>query len=472
MPRVTGRDNDTETIYHRFPTDFSPRRYLRRVASDGVLGRRALLRAGAGIGAAMALPPSTAGCGNSDDDALTFFFQAVPEEAKARLRVIDAFRKLHPDIKIRVLLSGPNPQQQVLTYCAGGKCPDVIMAWELLYAELAELGVFLDLNTMLAADPKYAAALRDDSFPVLYDTFRYRGGQYVLPEQWSGIFVYYNKKLFAEAGLRPPPARWEDAWKFAEFLEAATALTRRDRSGNVTRWGVVDAWVPYYTASCFGMNNGIEWFTPRVDPTRTNIDAGAFAHGFQFYADLVNRHRVAPRSGDQQSINAQDLFARGKAGMAIVGHWMYSAFAGSEGLDFDVTVLPVGPNGRRACSDIGSTGLAIAAASPRREQAWEFVKFATGPVGQAVIARSGLFVPVLKSAVNSTDFARTHSGVRNIEVLSGGPANSHGLPVTPHWSRVDAALRRGSERVLRGAATADWFADGLAADVNRLLSTT
>ena len=96
------------------------------------------------------------------------------------------------------------------------------------------------------------------------------------------------------------------------------------------------------------------------------------------------------------------------------GHWRYETFTSADDLDFDVTALPVGPKGHGAQSNIGTTGLAIAAASPRKEQAWEFVKFATGPVGQAVIAESGLFVPVLTSAVSSPGFAKAHTRIRNL----------------------------------------------------------
>ncbi|MFZ0716279.1 MAG: sugar ABC transporter substrate-binding protein, partial [Mycobacterium sp.] len=71
---------------------------------------------------------------SSDDDALTFFFAANPEEADARLLVVNAFQRRHPDIKVRTLLSGPDALQHVSIYCAGGKCPDVLMAWEFTYA--------------------------------------------------------------------------------------------------------------------------------------------------------------------------------------------------------------------------------------------------------------------------------------------------------------------------------------------------
>lgn len=419
------------------------------------------------LGSALALPLLSGACA-TDDDALTFFFQARPEEARARLRIIDEFQKLRPDIRIRTIMSGPDPLQQMLTYCAGGKCPDVLMAWELLYAGLADRGVLLDLRALLERDPAYAAALRADSYTALYDTFSYAGGQYALPEQWSGVFLYINRELFDDAGVTAP-GRWSRPWDFAEFLAAAQALTRRE-NGRTRQWGFVDAWVPYFSAACFGMNNGVEWFSPSIDPARTNLGDPRFAAGFQFYADLAVRHRVAPEVADQQSVSAHELFRRGRAAMLMGGHWLYPEFVG-RGVAVDLTVLPVGPHGGPgAITDVGSTGLAIAANSPRIEQAWEFVKFATGPVGQSIIAASGLFVPVLRSAMDSPGFAAAHRDVRNLAVLTEGPDNSRPLPVTPAWGKVSALLERGSNRVLRGAATAASLDGAFTADVDHLLA--
>ncbi|MFC9893832.1 ABC transporter substrate-binding protein [Nocardia sp. NPDC127579] len=421
------------------------------------------------LGAALAAPWAVGGCG-ADDDALTFFFQARPEEARVRLRIIEEFRARHPEIKVRTIMSGPDPLQQMLTYCAGGKCPDVMMAWELLYAGLADRGVLLDLRTLLDREPGYAAQLRRDSFPTLYDTFSYGGGQYALPEQWSGVFLYYNRRLCAEAGI-VPPARWGDAWSFDEFLSATKELTRR--TGDRTRqWGFADAWVPYFSAACFGMNNGAEWFTPAVNPTRTNLGDPRFAAGFQFYADLAVRHRVAPKVADQQSVSAPDLFRRGRAALALGGHWLYSEFAGHDDLDIDLTVLPRGPaGGPGAITDVGCTGLSIAADSPRIDQAWEFVKFATGPVGQAIVAASGLFVPVLESVMVAPGFAAAHRAIGNLEVMTGGPAASRPLPVTPTWGKVSALLERSGNRVLRGAATAESLGGTVTSDIDALLES-
>jgi multiple sugar transport system substrate-binding protein len=418
-------------------------------------GRRSLMR-GAGVLTAAAVAPWAGGCA-SDDDALTFFFAANPDEAAARLRVVNEFQRRHPDIRVRAVLSGPGVMQQLSTFCAGGKCPDVLQTWDLTYAELAERGVLLDLNDALARDPAFGAQLKADSVGPLYDTFAYNGGQYAFPEQWSGNFLFYNRQLFADAKVPAPPTAWDKTWTFAEFLDAAKALTNRDGSGRVSQWGFVNTFVSYYSAGLFALNNGVSWSSPRRNPTHFNFDNPAFMEAVQFYADLANRHKVAPNASEVQSMSTPDLFASGKAAMALGGHWRYQTFIQAQGLDFDVTTLPVGPSlprGRSACSNIGTTGLSISASSRRKEQAWQFVKFATGPVGQAIIAESALFVPVLRSVLASDGFAKSHRRIRNLAVLTEGPMHSEGLPVTPAWEKIVALMDRNMGPVLRGSRPA------------------
>ena len=86
-----------------------------------------------------------------------------------------------------------------------------------------------------------------------------------------------------------------------------------------------------------------------------------------------------------------------------------------------------------------------------------------------MIGESGLFVPVLTSAIGSAGFAKAHSSIRNLDVLTDGPAHSGYLPVTPAWEKIDALMDRDFGPVLRGTRPATSLQTGLSRDVDEVL---
>ena len=148
---------------------------------------------------------------------------------------------------------------------------------------------------------------------------------------------------------RRRPRAWEQPWSFAEFLDTANGSDQAGRIGAGHAVGFRQhLWFSYYSAGLFAMNNGVPWSTPLKNPTHFNFDDDAFIEAVQFYADLANKHKVAPNASEVQSMSTPDLFAAGKAAIALGGHWRYQTFIRADGLDFDVTPLPVGPRRQRA----------------------------------------------------------------------------------------------------------------------------
>ena len=45
------------------------------------------------------------------------------------------------------------------------------------------------------------------------------------------MIIYYNKKIFDEAGVPYPPTKWTEAWTWDEFVNVAKKLTK-DKNGN------------------------------------------------------------------------------------------------------------------------------------------------------------------------------------------------------------------------------------------------
>ena len=403
---------------------------------------------------------------------LTFYFGANPVEAETRNKVIEGFNAKFPQIKIKPVVAGPDPVQELQIQFAGGTGPDVMMAWELTYAGLADRSIFADLNQFITADTEYQTVVADHT-PELLDMFKYKDAQYVLPEQFTDVVLFYNKRHFDEAGLTPPPADWTDAtWNWDKFLETAMALTKKDGS-RVSQFGFVDAWWTALSSMVIGTGNGGNWFDTYVNPTAATVTDPKIIEGLQWYADLMNVHNVAPNAEQAATQGGIDVFLAGRASMTLVGHWMYPAMSelNAKGeLDFDIGVLPVGPGGTTAKTDLGGTGLSVSASSKNSQQAWEFVKYSTSPEGQAVIAGSGLFVPVLKTQSVADAFIGAHGAVQNAAVFTSGLQNAVPLPISSKWGELSAAWGRETDKVLQGQAQAADVYPALEVELNAILA--
>lgn len=462
------QDLPTSDVALPAPRNLSRRRFIGGVAAVGAGLGVAPLLAGCGPSSAAASPSSS---GKPSGNISFFFGTSSPAETKTRQAVIDAFHVKFPDIKVTTQIAGADPLQQLLTATAGGNPPDVMMSWELLYTGLAKRNAMLELGPKISADSQFAGQLATDASPTLMNAFKYQGKQWALPEQFAGVFLYYNKKLFADAGVTPPPGNWADrTWTYDTLVQAAQKLTKTS-GGKTTQWGFVDAWAPHLSASVLAMNNGVEWFSPPIGPTQTHMDDPKFEAGWQFYADLAGKYKVAPTAGQTASVSAVDLFASGKAAMALTGHWMYQQFATTAGLDFDVAVLPIGPSGSHPKSSIGTTGLAVSAGSRNKDAAWEFVKFSCGPEGQKIIAKSGLFVPVLKSVVDSADFKSAHTRLRNTALFSDALDNANYLPISPAWGKIEPLIISQSTAVMQSKQSAATFGAAITPQINALLKS-
>ena len=144
------------------------------------------------------------------------------------------------------------------------------------------------------------------------------------------------------------PTSWDDpTWTWDKFLGYAEKLTQK-RGSRVTRYGYAEMWGwPLTACNVIAAANGGDWFSQPVNPPAgsSNLSDPKIAEAIQWYADLTNVHKVAAGNRTLTTTPGFQLFMTGKASMGIVGHWFYPAFAGTQGLNFDIAPVPIGPNG-------------------------------------------------------------------------------------------------------------------------------
>ncbi|MFI5337996.1 MAG: ABC transporter substrate-binding protein, partial [Opitutales bacterium] len=154
-------------------------------------------------------------------------------EAEAMQAVVDDFNRSQDRIEVRLLSISPIDIKLLLAASAGNP-PDIAGLWSHSIPDFAEKGALTPLDEAMAG----AKLGADHYIPVFWDLCRHRGFTWGLPTTPGCMALFYNKKLFREAGLDPdhPPRT------FAEFESMSRRLTRVElmRGGQLVRLSFAD----------------------------------------------------------------------------------------------------------------------------------------------------------------------------------------------------------------------------------------
>lgn len=313
---------------------------------------------------------------------LRFFTWSDPKNLPITEAQIKAFEDSHPNIKIdwTNLTSGYN--SKILAMIAAGESPDVFWSSYQDIPMWANNGAILDLKPYMDKDKQFQS-WKNDYLPVLLQGYEFEGGMYGLPNAFNPIALYYNADIFDEAGIKRP----DSAWTWEQFTQVAMRLTGQDRFGYADR----GEWLHWVWQA------GGEIISS--DRTRALINQTAAIQGLKFAQDLMHRFRVQP-APSALKVSALEMFSKGQIAMYGDGGWKFPAFMEGQ-LKFEWGV-GVWPKKAREAVRVLYDGGVVYAGTKHPQEAWEFVKWYSGPPGQEINARmSRLTTPVLKSTVQA-----------------------------------------------------------------------
>ena len=163
------------------------------------------------------------------------------DESKELQAVID---KINAKATTFEIVHEPQPADyytKIQTNLAGGTAADLLWLSQEYITGYANRDVLLDISDRLAADTRPAAKL-DDYYPSVLQTAQFNGKTYGLPWIAQPVMLYYNPKLFTDAGVAPPT----DAWTWDDFKAAAEKLTRdTNGDGKIDQYGTAfNGWPP------------------------------------------------------------------------------------------------------------------------------------------------------------------------------------------------------------------------------------
>src|SRR6478609_10472683 len=139
---------------------------------------------------------------------------------KAMDELIAEFQKANPDITVKqVTFPYADYQTRVIAANLSGKGPDVMQLFYGWLDKFAAGGILQPLPTDAFPHDK----IESEFFPIV-GAMKRGDDYYGLPTAVRSLALFYNKKLFTEAGLDPanPPKTLD------EFVAAAEKITKRD----------------------------------------------------------------------------------------------------------------------------------------------------------------------------------------------------------------------------------------------------
>jgi len=231
------------------------------------------------------------------------------------------------------------------------------------------------------------------------------GHVYMMPMYHSPVLMYWNKKMFAEAGLVGPPKTWE------EFVEFSIKLTK-DTDGD----GVIDQWG--FGTECSNIHkDSIFFFTPFVwsqggaladEEGHAIFNSPEIKEALQLYVDLVHKYKSAPESMATWDKEANiDAFANGLVAMStnLAGLYQISKERlGEENIG--TAKIPVKNETDIPYTWVETFGFVISKDSENKEAIWEFIKWmganetlyaAAKYYGTAPSRKSAIQNPIYKS---------------------------------------------------------------------------
>ncbi|MDB6127205.1 MAG: N-Acetyl-D-glucosamine transport system, sugar-binding protein, partial [Verrucomicrobia bacterium] len=279
---------------------------------------------------------------------------------------VAAFERAHPGIKVNIVwIPGSEYNVKLKTLASVHQLPDLFFSGDVWLSYLRPFS--RDLTPLFRRDAKEFGL--DDYYPEIQRAMQLDGKYYILTEYMNLSLLYYNRRMFAEAGLPEPTADW--TWD--DLMRNGQALTHKGVNGKPEVWGCsrVEGWWGEWLI--YVRQAGGKPFSP--DGRRCLLDSPESIAGLRFFLEKTTKYHVSAPAGFQP-LNG---FVNEREAMIIGGHVNYWLFYNQmPGLDWDVQMLPKGPVTRRG-GELAMAGYSISRESQHPEEAWALAKFLTRP---------------------------------------------------------------------------------------------
>ncbi|MGC4986557.1 MULTISPECIES: ABC transporter substrate-binding protein [unclassified Streptomyces] len=317
---------------------------------------------------------------------------------------------------------------RILTATTSGQGPDVLNIGNTWSASLQATGALLPWDAK-----NFAKIGGKDRFvdSALGSTGAEGKDPAAVPLYSMAYALYYNKQMFADAGIANPPATWDelvaDGKKISKGGKWGLGAEGSNASENI------------HHAFVFAKQHGADFFTAdgKADFTNDGVVAAV-----KQYVDLMAKDKIiAPGNAEYAQNQSVSDFAKGKNAMLL---WQSAAAnLKSQGMADDaygIAPVPVQSGtpgtGTNVNSMVAGINLAVFKNTKNLDGATKFVKFLTSDAEQKILNGAYTSIPPVKTAQTDTAFNSPSNAVLKDTLAKSAAA----LPQVADESQFETAV--------------------------------
>jgi multiple sugar transport system substrate-binding protein len=369
------------------------------------------------------------------------------DEVKA---MIKAFENANPTIKVNAeFVQYESLHDKIVTAqsTGNGQYDTVLMdtPWP---AEFADAQIVTDITAKIPADFKSGV------FDSAWTAAGYKGKYWGVPWINDTKFFFYNKKMFAAAGIANAPMTWDEVVTDAKAIKAK----------GLVQYPLVWSWVQAEAVICdwaeiAGVMGGATFVDDQGNAT---FNKGGGLAALQFMKQTVDDGISNPASLGFTENDVNSTIAAGQAAMGL--NWTFgynvlndktqSKVAG----DIAVTAAP-GTSSTPTAGVNGGMSIAVTSKSQHPDEALKLALWmASEPMQEKYDANT---FPMWKASFDKTDLTKV-----NPEFWAAAKNAFAGLvarPIVPYYTKLSTALQVAIQEALKGTKTPQQALDEVAA---------
>ena len=387
------------------------------------------------------------------------YWEGSPSDKLGFDTIIEKFEKDYPNIKVnrQIIPFGDKYFASLDTRIAG---KDYL---EVARMQYQRLGKYITAGVCKDITKSVDKADLDDLIPAFKSAVSYNGKLYAFPHHTDTMGLFYNKKIFSQAGIKAPTSI-DKAWTWEEFLDVARAIKTK---GDV-KYPFTYKWTrnaSYRSLPFLYMTGGA---LTDDSVSKATIDS---PEGIEWlkYIETWAKEGLISRTTPVQNDNPDELFTSKVVAMEFAGNYIMSYVEKNMPGEWGVTYMP--RKGSKTGSDMGGNALIPFDKAKHADEALIFIKYLTNAENMKFFCETTGFLPVRKSVATGPMNYKDFSAEQKIFLEQAATIDPRmaRLETDKRFQPMLTVLSEGIEKLILGASTAEKVAKEMDAKIQAIL---